>query len=355
MLKSFYLPIVLTVLLQIAFCQTVRAVYLCALDRNYDAAERSTISAETQSLQTLPNPKLPEHPYEGSVEIDATDKDDALVIIDKDENNKSAENKSAENEAKWQENIGANGKSFIDAGSKFPICMSSSHTSKTAKVGEPVEATLGANIKIGNRLFAARGSKINGHIVTCRPARKLMQANVSRKSWMRAGGSLGLQFDEIITPEGEHLALLATPACQARIVENKAEGRVLGVNTNGEITPPLSAQIKAKSVQTTIQLLGMLGGPFTMPAMPVAMGVMGAVSPSAAYMHPVGTNVRHRRLKGFAMGAIAGLPAGFLLTDTIIRAPESIINSGDQFSLELKEPLEIQTASKQIPLASAAQ
>jgi hypothetical protein len=85
-----------------------------------------------------------------------------------------------------------------------------------------------------------------------------------------------------------------------------------------------------------------------MPAMPIVMGVMGAVSPSFAYMHPVGTNVRHRRLKGFAMGAVSGLPAGFLLSDSIIRAPECIINPGDQFLVELKEPFTIQTASTAI-------
>ncbi len=347
MLKSSFYSLFPIVLLQIASCQAARAAYICDLNSQCNSADYSVDMPESIILQTFRKGKITRYANEVLEGKNETfEETGAPIIIDNDE-----ENKVTRAEFNWTESADAEGKVYINAGSKFPICMSTSHTSKTATVGDPIEARLGVDIKIGNRLFAAQGSKINGHIATCKPARKLMQANMSRKRWMRAGGTLGLQFDEIITPEGEHLLLTAIPACQARIVENKAEGRVLGVNSDGEITPPLSAQIKAKSLQTSIALAGALGGPFSMPAMPIAMGVMGAISPSFAYMHPVGTNVRHRRLKGFAMGAVTGLPAGFLLSDSIIRAPESIINPGDQFLVELKESIAMQTAGNTIPVA----
>ena len=347
MLKSSFYSLFLTILLPTASCQAVKAAYICELKSQWNDADYFVDLPESTILQTFRQNKLTRNTNEILEGKNNTFTEaETPIIIDNDEEITRAE-------FNWTESANSEGKIYINAGSKFPIYMSSSHTSKTATVGDRIEARLAVDLKIGNRMFATQGSKINGHIATCKPARKLMQANLSRKRWMRAGGALGLQFDEIVTAEGEHLLLIAIPASQARIIENKAEGRVLGVNLEGEITPPLSAQLKAKSLQTSISLVGALGGPFSMPAMPIAFGVMGAISPSFAYMHPVGTNVRHRRLKGFAMGAVCGLPAGFLLSDSIIRAPECIIHPGDQFLVELKESMAIQTASDTIPVAQS--
>jgi len=78
-------------------------------------------------------------------------------------------------------------------------------------------------------------------------------------------------------------------------------------------------------------------GPLTFGAMPVALGVMGAANPSFAFMKPVGLNVRHRRIKGFAWGFLSGIPGSWLIEDTTVRGQEAIIKPGDEFLAVFKE------------------
>lgn len=257
---------------------------------------------------------------------------DGPIVIDND-----LEKEIQITEYVWKEIPDSEGKMHIDAGGRFPVTVVTSHTSKTAKVGDPVEARLKVDIKIGGRLIAPKGAKVIGHIASCEKARKMIQAEFSMKRWMRPSGSLGVQFDEILTASGDHIPLVATPARQPRIVKNMAEGRVLGVNHKGEIVSPLSSQVKSQAAHLGIRAAASAAGPFSFGIVPVAYGVAGAISPSFAFMHPVGKNVRHRRLKGFGLGVVSGLPGGFLVADSIIRGDEAIIKPGDEFLAEFKQ------------------
>ena len=254
---------------------------------------------------------------------------DGPIIIDND-----LEKDLAVTEYIWKEIPDTDGKIHIDAGGRFPVTVVTSHTSKTAKVGDPVEARLKVDIKIGGRMIAPKGATVIGHIASCVRARKMLQAEFSTKRWMRPSGALGVQFDEIRTASGDHIPLVALPAQQPRIVKNMAQGRVLGVNHKGEIVSPLSGQVKAQVAHIGIRAAA---GPFSFGAVPIAFGLAGAISPSFAFMHPVGKNMRHRRLKGFGLGVVSGLPGGFLLTDYMIRGDEAIIQPGDEFLAEFKQ------------------
>lgn len=224
----------------------------------------------------------------------------------------------------------------IAAGTKFPVSMVSSITSKHAKVGDRVEARLKVDLVIGSRVVAPKGSLVVGEVTKAHKARRLLIAEIGPKRWMRANGALGLRFNEIQT-EQRKLKLSAVPATMPRIVNNKNEGRILGVNKKGEIASPLSIQLKHQGIHLAIRAASSAGGVFSMGALPVAFGVMGAIDPSFAFMHPVGKNVRHRRLKGFAMGALSGLPGGFIIADFLIRGVESTLLPGDEFLLEFKQ------------------
>lgn len=246
-------------------------------------------------------------------------------------------------------------KTFIQAGARFPVYMSSTLTSKTAKVGDPVEGRLKVDIKIGGKVVAPKGSVVVGHVTKVFPARKMIAAElILNKRWMRMAGALSFDFDEIVTPQGEHLPLVAAPARQARIIKNVNEGRVLGVNHANEIASPLSTQVKHQALHLAIRAGAAAGGVFSMGAVPVAYGVIGAINPSFAFMQPVGKNMRHRRLKGFALGVITGLPGGFLIADSIIRGPEAIVRPGDIFHAELKQNFtgEAATSAELLPGAS---
>jgi hypothetical protein len=230
-----------------------------------------------------------------------------------------------------------NGKTKAVAGAKFPIVIVSELSSKSAKVGDSVQGRLKYDLKIGDRLVAQKGSVVLGHINYALKARTPMHALVSPNRWYRNSGCIGVQFDEILNERNEHIPLVAEPAKQALYVKNKGEGRELGINHKGQITGPWSQQLKYKAVRIGMNAAMAPVGAFSFGAMPVALGVLGAVNPSFAFMKPVGTNVRHRRIKGFCWGALSGVPGSWLIEDTTVKGQEAIIKPGDEFLAELRQ------------------
>ncbi len=243
----------------------------------------------------------------------------------------------------------------VKAGAQFPVVISSLIDSKSAKDGDVIEARLKYDLKIGDRLVAQKGSIVTGHVKYCLHARTAMHSLFSTERWYHNSGCLGIAFDEIINEKNEHIPLVATPAHQGRIVKNKAEGRELGVNSNGEVTEPWSQQLRYKAVRIGVSAAMAPAGVFSFGAVPVAMGVLGAADPSIAFSKPVGQNVRHRRIKGFFVGAFSGLPGGWAVEDAVIKGQEAIIKPGDEFLCEFKEEFtgEPVTEATLIPEASS--
>jgi hypothetical protein len=286
-------------------------------------------------------------PLKGNVESVAVEED--VIVIDNDQV------ELAESEEVWTEMKDEPGMTKVSAGACFPVVIMSGLSSKNNKVGDPLEARLKTDIKIGGRLVARKGDKVVGHVETCSKARSMLHAELSKNRWMRASGCIGLQFDEIITQEGEHLPLVAKPAQRARIVKNVNEGRVLGVNDNGEIASPLSSQLKAQGMHLAIRAAASAGGVMSFGIVPAAYGIVGAINPSFAFLHPVGKNVHHRRLKGFAMGVVSGLPGGFLIADTIIKGVDAEVKPGDEFLAKLHQDFTGEAASSANLLPGASQ
>lgn len=251
------------------------------------------------------------------------------VVVDNDE----AE--EVEETLKYEEMPTDDGKTKAKVGARFPVVVTSQISSKTAKKGEPIQARLKYDLKIGDRIVAKKGAVVNGHINYSLKARTILHSLVSPERWYRNSGCIGLAFDEIINDKGEHLPLSAQPSRQARIVKNKGEGRELGVNHNGQVTGPWAQQLRYKAVRIGLNAALAPAGVFSFGAMPVALGVLGAANPSFAFSRPVGLNVRHRRLKGFAWGFLSGIPGSWLIEDTTVKGQEAIIKPGDEFYCEL--------------------
>jgi hypothetical protein len=246
----------------------------------------------------------------------------------------SDEKEEVEETIKYEDLPTDEGKTKVKAGAKFPVVMSAQLTSKTAKKGDPFQARLKYELKIGDRHIANKGSVVNGHITYVLHARTILHTLVSKERWYRNSGTLGLAFDEIVNEKGEHLPLHAQPARASRIVKNKAEGRELGVNHLGQVTGPWGPQLRHKAVRIGLNFALAPAGVFSFGAMPVALGVIGAVNPNFAFAKPVGLNVRHRRLKGFAWGFLSGIPGSWLIEDTTVKGQECIIKPGDEFNVE---------------------
>jgi hypothetical protein len=291
-------------------------------DKSVDTAKSSKDGGQRVALTMPPS---------ASDEVNQSNNIDGPIIIDNDEVVEQTEN------LKFEELPTDDGKTRIKTGAQFPVVVSSQITSKTAKKGDPIEARLKYDLKIGHRLIAKKGSVVRGHINYCLKARSTMHSLLSPERWYRNSGCLGVSFDEIISEKGEHLPLLASPTRQARIVKNKGEGRELGVNHNGQVTGPWAQQLRYKALRIGLNVAFAPAGVFSFGAMPVALGVIGAANPSFAFMKPVGLNVRHRRIKGFAWGFLGGIPGSWLIEDTVVKGQEAVIKPGDEFLAEFKQ------------------
>lgn len=254
-----------------------------------------------------------------------------VIVIDNDEEKEQTVTIA------YEEMQTTEGNTAVKAGARFPVVMMSEINSKTAKKGEPIEARLKYDLKIGPRHIANKGSRVRGHLDYVLKARTVIGSMVTTQRFYRNSGVLGIAFDELINESGEHFALQAKPAMMDRIVKNKYEGRELGVNHNGQVAGPFSQQLRYKAIRVGMNFAMAPLGPLTFGAMPVALGVMGAANPSFAFMKPVGLNVRHRRIKGFAWGFLSGIPGSWLIEDTTVRGQEAIIKPGDEFLAVFKE------------------
>lgn len=254
-----------------------------------------------------------------------------VIVIDNDEEKEQTVTIA------YEEMQTTEGNTAVKAGARFPVVMMSEINSKTAKKGDPIEARLKYDLKIGPRHIANKGSRVRGHLDYVLKARTVIGSMVTTQRFYRNSGVLGIAFDELINENGEHFALQAKPAMMDRIVKNKYEGRELGVNHNGQVAGPFSQQLRYKAIRVGMNFAMAPLGPLTFGAMPVALGVMGAANPSFAFMKPVGLNVRHRRIKGFAWGFLSGIPGSWLIEDTTVRGQEAIIKPGDEFLAVFKE------------------
>lgn len=319
--------------------------------------EESTGSSDISSLkipqhETSLTPLLTPEKTEADLsflEDGAKEDEEGVITIDSDES------EEVQATIVYEELPTDEGKTHIKAGAQFPVAMVSQLSSKTAKLGDNIQARLKYDIKIGDRHIANKGSVVTGHIDYCLPARSVMHSLLSPTRWYRNSGCIGIAFDEILNEKGEHIALNAKPARRARIVKNKAEGRLLGVNHDGQITGPWGQQLRYKAVRVGLNAAMAPAGAFTFGAMPVALGVMGAINPSFAFMKPVGTNVRHRRLKGFAWGFLSGIPGSWIIEDTVTKGQEAIIKPGDEFLVELQKEFtgEAMTEAELMPGATS--
>lgn len=273
----------------------------------------------------------------------------APIVIDNDEQQETAAT------IEYKDLPTVEGGTKVKTGAQFPVVVTSEISSKTAKLNDPIQARLKYDLKIGERLVAPKGSPVAGHINYVLKARTTLHSLVSPERWYRNSGALGISFDDITNEKGEHLPLVAMPARTARVVKNKGEGRELGINHNGQVTGPWSQQLKYKAVRIGLNAALAPAGAFSFGAMPVALGIMGAACPSFAMMKPVGLNVRHRRLKGFAWGFLSGIPGSWLIEDTTVKGQEAVIKPGDEFLVEFQQEFtgEPATDAQLMPNASA--
>jgi hypothetical protein len=223
----------------------------------------------------------------------------------------------------------------IVSGGTIAIRLISPVDTKSATIGDAVQAQLVDNIVSGNNVIAAQGATVTGHVTLVDKATRVIKADIPSHHWLNASGALGLEFDEVVTNPGEHLTFDAVPVPESAITRADAQEDQLVVDKRGEITPKFNG-VKYGAMGAAIEGADIATGPIGLAVGPILSGITGAVSPAFAFGKPSQDVTGHRRIKGFFMGMVRGLPGGFLISGASTHGQDVYLSTGDIVQLQLK-------------------
>jgi hypothetical protein len=230
---------------------------------------------------------------------------------------------------------------------QFTVALEETISTNSAHPGDKVRAKLIEDLKDGQVLIAPKGSLVVGKITEVDRKRRLISSELPSKRWLRASGGMRIEFDEIITTGGakSHAGskartlnisahpLSVSPAAQHNTQEPNAQP--VTVAKDGNIESTRKPDMKPKAARSALGLVAIVAAPVSA----VVGGVAGAVKPSTVLPEAEGDNEKkHRHLKGFATGVVAGLPGGFLVNDSVLKGHEAVIPAGSQLLLEWTKP-----------------
>lgn len=208
-----------------------------------------------------------------------------------------------------------------EAAGNFRVRLADRIDGKTVKPGHPVHATLSEHIVIGGLNFPP-GSQLTGTITKAQKARRFIQAEVSPKRWLKPGGAISMHFTRI-AGGGMTARLNAVPI---GVSSGQAKAK-----HDGRIESASKGQVRSKVGRLALTGLSFVAAPVA----PLIGGAVGVVKPDAVLPDAYDSKGRkHRRLKGMAAGAIAGVPGGFLINDTMLKGRDIYIQPGTELLLQ---------------------
>jgi hypothetical protein len=215
-------------------------------------------------------------------------------------------------------------------------------SSQMAIAGDLLEVKLAEDFRFGPKLIAAKDSLVRGHIVDSESARTLTRSAISSERRLKSRGRLTLQFDEIIDQNGRRWPIQAKPSPRLKnqVALDKSSSRCIETDALGRIVKSeavLTGGLKATA--TAAQIAGYAPVPgtflFSTLAPAVAMGAVGAASPSVVYNKPIDDTTENRREKGAAYGFMTSLPGAFLVKSIIEKGNEIELLPGDKLTLNV--------------------
>jgi len=215
----------------------------------------------------------------------------------------------------------------VDAGAaspQFHARLANRIDGKSARVGDPVRATLTESVNIGGITFPP-GSQLSGTITSAQKARRFIQAEVSPRRWLKPGGAISMRFTRI-AGGGRSARLSAVPIAVTGGGQVRAKG--------GRLESAPAGQVRSKVGRLALTGLSFIAAPVA----PLIGGAVGVVKPDVVLPDAQDAKGRrHRRLKGMAAGAIAGVPGGFLINDTVLKGRSLYIQPGTVLLLQQEQ------------------
>jgi hypothetical protein len=236
---------------------------------------------------------------------------------------------------------------------QFPVVFDTGLDSRKTRQGDLIECHLKEDLVFESRLIAPAGSIVLGHVDHYVKSRTMTEAMSSKDQRFHKTSIVKMSFDEIITPELEHIKIVGILSQQRAIFGDKEEREVV-VGKKGVVDmaePKLSddAYVGAQVVNFTVGTgLSQLGAVATFGVLPLVMGAIGAVNPSIITMKATSDKEPHPRLRGLTMGVVSSLPGGPVLQSFIYRGSELNIKVGDELLMQAHSPYNDQTTTTQV-------
>ena len=208
--------------------------------------------------------------------------------------------------------------------------------SQSARVGAAVEATLSESLLMTETYNAPPGSRVLGRIAEIDAPRTQAQSALSSDRRLKTDSSLGIVFEEIICPDGQCFRINGRLAKQKKVVP-LASGHIRTISVNGEgqlvtAKEALSVPERARNIvfQNALQLATLATGGASLVIAPVALGAVGAVSPTFASNRPVDPQCKHPRLKGFLDGVVDAIPGAPVVQAFVVHGDKTGLLAGDE-------------------------
>ncbi|MBU6454058.1 MAG: hypothetical protein KGS72_19925 [Cyanobacteria bacterium REEB67] len=236
---------------------------------------------------------------------------------------------------------------------QFPVVFDTDIDSRNAREGDLVEAHLKEDLVFDNRLIAGAGSAVIGHIGHYVKSRNMAQAMISGDKRFRKNSIVKINFEEIITPDFEHIKIEGVLSKQKVIFGEGVEREVIvgkdGIVEKAEQSLSEDTMVGAQVVNFTVSTgLSQLGSVASFGVLPVVMGAIGAVNPSIVTMKAVTKEDRHPRLRGMTMGVVSSLPGGPVLQSLVYHGSELNIKKGDELLVQAHSPYNDLTTMTQV-------
>ncbi len=231
---------------------------------------------------------------------------------------------------------------ILKKGSVFPVTILSTIDSTTAKLGDPVEGCLVEDLVVGEKILAGKGSTIKGWVSAVHRPRNVLESKFCPTNWLNSNAALSIHFCKIQSKSGVY-QIDAQPA-PATPLRGDRQDVALSVRHDGCITVHWSG-IKYGAAGVAIGAASWLTGPYKLITGPIISGTAGAIQPAYAFDKPVANEDVLTRAKGGLVGAVKGLPGGFIITGIANHGGDIAIPSGTELQVTLSSDLVVPAVS----------
>ena len=226
---------------------------------------------------------------------------------------------------------------------QFPVVFDTDIDSRKARQGDLVEGHLKEDLVFDNHLIAPAGSAIIGHIGHYVKSRTMTEAMISGDKRFHKTSIVKITFEEIVTPELEHIKIEGILSKQKATFGDTVEREVVvgkeGLVEKAEQSLSEETMVGAQVVNFTVGTgLSQLGSVATFGVLPVVMGAIGVLNPSIITMKAVTKEDHHPRLRGLTMGVVSSLPGGPVVQSFIYHGSELNIKIGDELLVQAHSP-----------------